>query len=136
VLAGMYDKVSGVAVLVPSSCDAAGPTNGEPRAAGFPDWAAQSKQKNDPSIIETSRYFDPVNFASNIKCPALVSMGLYDETSPPVGVYAAFNQIQGIKEALPLHSGHQDQGGSQRPYNTRAEQWLAAFRTGATVPPP
>jgi cephalosporin-C deacetylase len=136
VLAGLYNKVTGVVVLVPSSCDAAGPTNRDPRAAGFPDWAAQSKQKADPSIIETSRYFDPENFAGHIKCPTLVSMGLYDETSPPAGVYSAFNQIKGPKEALPLHSGHQDQAGSQRPYNARAEQWLAAFRTGATLPPP
>ena len=135
VLAGLNRKVTAVAVLVPSSCDATGPTIG--RAAGFPDWAAQAQQKKDTKILETSRYFDPVNFASRIQCPALVSMGLYDETSPPVGVYCAFNQIQNArKEALPLHSGHQDSNGSQRPFNTRADQWLAALVKGEKVPPP
>jgi cephalosporin-C deacetylase-like acetyl esterase len=134
VTAGLNSKVTAVIVLVPSSCDATGPTIG--RAAGFPDWAAQAQQKKDTKILETSRYFDPVIFASRIKCPALVSMGLYDETSPPVGVYSTFNQIQSTqKEVLPLHSGHQDSGGSQRPYNMRADQWLAALVKGAAVPP-
>ncbi len=90
-IAGLYPGVTAMMAMVPSSCDVTGPTIG--RAIGYPNWADQAKEKHNDAILQTGRYFDPVNFASRIKCPALIAPGLRDETSPPTGVFAAFNQI-------------------------------------------
>ena len=47
--------------------------------------------------MQTALYFDAVNFASRIKVPSLVAMGFVDTVTPPVGIWIAFNQIQGPK---------------------------------------
>jgi cephalosporin-C deacetylase len=52
--------------------------------------------------MDTSRYFDTVNFAPRIKAPALVTLGFIDTIVPPVGVWIAFNQIPGAKELIPM----------------------------------
>lgn len=133
-IAGLYPKITAMMAMVPSSCDVMGPTVG--RAIGFPNWADQARETNDDRILETARYFDPVNFASRIQCPVLVAPGLRDETSPPAGVLAAFNQIRAPKELLILpNSNHQGDENTQAPYNDRAEQWLAAMVQGKRVPP-
>jgi cephalosporin-C deacetylase len=134
-IAGLEPKITAMMAMVPSSCDVMGPKIG--RAIGFPNWADQASEKHDPRIFETARYFDPVNFASRITCPALIAPGLRDETSPPTGVIAAFNQIQSHdKELLILvNSNHQGDENTQAPYNERVEQWLAALARGKPVPP-
>jgi cephalosporin-C deacetylase-like acetyl esterase len=128
------EKVTEVSVMVPSSCDATAPKVG--RAAGFPDWAAQAQSKNNDKILETSRYFDPMNFASRIKCPAQVAMGFLDTTSPPAGVFAMLNQIKGPVEVVPMiHSGHQDMPpGVQKPYTDRNTIWLKTIAAGQAPP--
>lgn len=67
-IAGLYPGVTAMMAMVPSSCDVTGPTIG--RAIGYPNWADQAKEKHNDAILQTGRYFDPVNFASRIKCPA------------------------------------------------------------------
>ena len=100
---------------VPGGCDVTGPKIG--RAAGFPYWADHARWKHDEKILETGRYFDAANFAARVKCPALVSMGLIDETCPPAGVLAAFNQMKGPKEKVVMpESDHQGKNNSQAPY--------------------
>ncbi len=134
VTAALYPKITAMMALVPSSCDVMGRTIG--RAIGFPNWADQ-RETNDDRILQTARYFDPVNFASRITCPALVGPGLRDETSPPAGVMAAFNQIRSPNKELFIlpNSNHQGDENTQAPYNDRAEQWLAAMMRGKGVPP-
>ena len=134
VMAGIYPKVTEMIVMVPSSCDVTGPKQG--RAAGFPDWARDATAKKDDKILETGRYFDPVNFADKIKVPALVAMGFFDETSPPTGVWTAMNQMKGPVEAVPMiNSGHQETNGSQQPYKVRSAEWLAVLVKGETLKP-
>ena len=108
---------------VPSGCDVGAAGNG--RAMAYPNWP------NQPDIIQTARYFDPVNFASRIQAKTLISFGLFDTTSPPTGVLAAFNQIPAPKELLPLHSDHGGPG--QRPRDQRREAWLARLVAGEPV---
>jgi cephalosporin-C deacetylase-like acetyl esterase len=134
-MAGLHPKVSAVIVMVPSGCDVTGPEHGS--AAGFPDWARDAKSKANPKILETARYFDPVNFSSHTKAPALVAMGLLDETSPPAGVWRAINQMQGLVEPLPMvNSPHQDTPvGVQKPYQVRAEEWLRSLLITGRPPP-
>ena len=57
---------------------------------------------NDPQVLETAQYFDTVNCAARIKVPSLVAMGFIDTVTPPVGIWAAFNQIKAPKEAAPM----------------------------------
>ena len=93
--AGLHPKVTHMLVNVPAGADANGTAHG--RKTGYPFWDA-----NDPKVLETAAYFDTVNCAARIKVPSLVSMGFLDTTTPPVGIWAAFNQIKGPKEAAPM----------------------------------
>jgi cephalosporin-C deacetylase-like acetyl esterase len=129
VTAGLHRKVTALMACVPSGCDMAGPRHG--RAAGFPDWEKEATLQHNDAILDVGRYFDPLNFAFRVHCPSLVAMGLIDETCPPAGVYAMCNQLKGPAEIVPMvNSAHQDQHGTQAPYNHRAEQWLASLATG------
>jgi hypothetical protein len=61
-------------------------------------------------------------------------VGLYDGTSPPTGVIAAFNLIAGPKELLTLHSDHQEVARNQQARNVRREEWLSALVKGEPLP--
>ena len=57
--------------------------------------------------IETSKYYDVVNFARRVKVPGIYTWGFNDETCPPTSMYAAYNVIPGKKELLlALEMGH------------------------------
>lgn len=89
------DDVDAVIINVPSGADSNGNLHG--RAAGYPNWPS-----NNPKVMETALYFDTVNFASRIKAPVVAAIGFLDTTSPPVGIFAALNQIPGRKEAISM----------------------------------
>ena len=134
VTAGLHPKITAMLANVPGGCDVTGPKIG--RAAGFPFWADHARWKHDEKILETGRYFDAANFAARVKCPALVSMGLIDETCPPAGVFAAVSRMKGPKETVVMpESDHQGKNNSQGPYFKRSEEWLRALVKGETVPP-
>ena len=82
-------------INVPAGADANGTAHG--RRIGYPNWDV-----NDPKVLETAQYFDTVNCAARIKVPSLVAMGFIDTVTPPVGIWAAYNQIQGPKQAAPM----------------------------------
>ncbi len=133
ITAGLHPKITAMLANVPAGCDTTGPDVG--RAAGFPYWYGRAKGPNGKRIMETSRYFDPVNFASRIKCPAMVSLGLIDETCPPAGVLAACNQLQGPKEIIILpNSDHQGRNNAQAQYYARSEAWLRELVQGKPAP--
>jgi len=89
------DRVTAMIVNVPAGADFSGDLHGSKR--GYPNWSV-----DDPQVVEAARYFDIMNFAPAIKAKASVAFGFIDTTSPPFGVLAAFNQIQGPKEAVPM----------------------------------
>jgi len=125
------DVVTGMVVQVPAGCDVTAPLHG--RLAGFPYWAGWKEP--DKTRIEVGRYFDGMNFAYHIKCPALVGFGLLDETSPATGVMSAINVMQGPVEAYPmLNSPHQNVGNSQNEFGKYAETILKAGVTGKPLP--
>jgi len=106
------------------------------RASGFPHWYNQVQGKDPQKVRAAGRYFDPVNFARRIKCPVLIGLALRDDLAPPSSVLAAANVIAAPKEIVILpNAGHQDEHGSQKPYNERCYgAWLPALRQGQ--PPP
>ncbi len=61
-------------------------------------------------------------------------MGFIDETTPPAGIWAAFNQLPGPKEAVPLvDSPHNHMAAPEEvlPYTRRSAAWLDALARGA-----
>lgn len=97
-------KVKGLAAIYPAICDLTGYLH--KRAGGWPHMftsnTTATKQK-----IETSAYYDVVNFARMITVPGFYTWGYNDETCPPTSYYAAYNQINAPKELyLVQETGH------------------------------
>ncbi|MEO8062189.1 MAG: GDSL-type esterase/lipase family protein [Pseudomonadota bacterium] len=124
--AGLHPKVTAMLINVPAGADASGTAHG--RKTGYPFWDA-----NDPAVMKTAPYFDTVNCASHIKVPSLVAMGFIDTVTPPVGIWAAFNELKGPKEAAPmLESPHNHLATPEqsRPWTNRSAAWLSALVNG------
>jgi cephalosporin-C deacetylase-like acetyl esterase len=131
--AGLHPKVSAVLVCVPAGCDTTAPWIG--RSVSWPYWFRAAQGKDTNKVMETSRYFDAVNFAANIRCPALVAVGLIDQTSCPAGVFSAFNLIRGPKEAVAMiNSPHQNKNNSQAAWSSRSQAWFDALLKGNPAP--
>lgn len=66
------------------------------------------EMKKRDEVFKTLSYFDGMNFASRVKCPVLMAIGLKDTVCNPVTTFSAFNHLQGEKELVvyPLH-GHE-----------------------------
>ncbi len=130
---GFHPKITALLANVPAGCDHTGPLVG--RQGGWPQWLSRAQGENAAKVIETSKYYDVVNFARRVKCPALVSVGLIDTTCPPPGVIAAFNQMQGPKELLVLErSNHHGTNNTQAAYYARSGEWLKALAAGNPAP--
>jgi len=135
-IAGLHPKnITAALALVPAGGDMLAPDAG--RSPGWPRWYFNTEGGKDPAKVhEASRYYDTANFARHIRCPALVGLGLRDETCAPSSVLAAVNEITAPKEVVILpKSGHQDEHGTQGPYNQRRYSvWLPALRQGKPAP--
>jgi len=103
-LAGLRpDKITAVLVCVPAGADTNGDLHG--RKAGYPyrQWPT-----DNPEIMKTALYFDPVNFAPRIKAPVMAGIGFIDTISPPAGIWTVLNQISVPTEPLPLIEAEHD----------------------------
>ncbi len=131
-MAGLDPQVTGLVVNEPAGCDANAVLHG--RSASYPNWDASK-----PRVMATALYFDPVNFASRIKARCMVAIGFVDQTAAPAGIWTAFNQIPGPKEAVPMiDSPHNNLATpeQQRPWTERSAAWLAALVRGEQPPAP
>lgn len=117
-------KVTAVVVDVPAGAEITGDRFG--RRPGFPLWTS-----DDPAVVETSRYFDVVNFSRRIKAPTLAAVGMLDIVAPPTGIFAAINRIKAPKEAVLMvdadHTLNHDEG------NKRIEEALSGLRRSGTL---
>jgi cephalosporin-C deacetylase-like acetyl esterase len=133
VTAALHPKVTAMMAIAPGGCDITGPLAG--RGDSFPNllsgWPRPASQQ---AIAEAGRYYDAVNFASRIKCPAFVSLGLIDTACRPTGIYAAYNQLAGPKELLVLADAPHDGSGHPR-CQARMKAWRQALLKGEAVPP-
>ncbi|HTP34230.1 MAG TPA: acetylxylan esterase [Candidatus Acidoferrales bacterium] len=131
VLAGLRpDKITAVLVCVPAGTDANGDLHG--RKAGYPNWPS-----NDPEVMKTALYFDPINFASRIKAPVLAAIGFIDTISPPAGIWTALNQIPVPKEPLPMIESEHNNLTPQKEQNwdTRSKEVLGILLNGGEFKP-
>lgn len=125
VTAGLDPRVRGLAAYYPALSDVTGYLGN--RAGGWPHMFRATEgplAHRSQDKIETSRYYDVVNFARRVNAPGLYSWGFNDETCPPTSMYSAYNVIPGQKKLLlALETGH-----NQIPEQVAAVQaWLLAF---------
>jgi cephalosporin-C deacetylase-like acetyl esterase len=131
VLAGLRpEKITAVLVCAPAGMDTNGDLHG--RKAGFPNWPS-----NDPAVMRTALYFDPVNFASRIQAPVLAAMGFIDTVSPPAGIWTGLNQIRVPKEPLPMIESEHNNLTPQKEQNwdARSKEVLENLRSGGSFKP-
>ena len=124
--AGLHPKVTHMLVNVPAGADVNGTAHG--RKTGYPFW-----DPTDARVLETAQYFDTANCAARIRVPSLVSMGFIDTATPPVGIWAAFNQIRAPKEVAPMPESphnHLATPEQSRPWNDASTRWLNALVKG------
>ncbi|MDP0495962.1 MAG: acetylxylan esterase [Verrucomicrobiota bacterium JB024] len=124
------DTVTAAIASIPAGCDANGPVGG--RAPGWPRWYYATGDKDPEKVRQAAEYYDVVNFASEIRCPTLIGMGLADVTCPAPGVFTAANQIQGPVELVVMPSaGHKATKLNPRTeFYTAEKAWLAQLQKG------
>ncbi len=107
VTAALDARVKFLAAFYPALSDVTGYLTG--RAGGWPHLFNKENLafNNSKEKIETTGYFDVVNFARLLKSPGMYSWGFNDETCPPTSMYAAYNVITAPKVLyLSLETGH------------------------------
>lgn len=70
-------------------------------ACGWPHYFYYNPKNVDQKKVETSRYYDGVNFARRITCPGWFSFGYNDDVVPPTTAYATYNIVTAPKELHP-----------------------------------
>lgn len=130
-VAGLHPKVTHMIVNVPAGCDLNGMMYG--RAPSYPFFDLGNKKSQ-----EVRRYIDGANFAPRIKATSLVGLGFVDTACNATGIWTAFNQIRGRKEAAPMvDSPHNNFATEeqQRPFKVREAAWFEALAAGKPVTP-
>lgn len=98
VTAALDPRVKFLAAYYPALADVTGYLKG--RAGGWPHlfdkWNLAFN--NTKEKINTTGYYDVVNFARQLKVPGIYSHGFNDEVCPPTSMYAAYNVITAPKE--------------------------------------
>ncbi|SMD14314.1 acetylxylan esterase [Pedobacter nyackensis] len=120
--AALDNRVKYMVAYFPGMCDHTGYLFG--RTGGWPAWL-KNVDKVNKKQIETSKYYDMVNFASLLKIPGLYSWGYNDETCPPTSSYAAYNGIVAPKELFIVkESGHEYMPEQRKKMNAWLEKKL------------
>ncbi|MSR54821.1 MAG: hypothetical protein EXS09_16260, partial [Gemmataceae bacterium] len=87
ITSGVDQRVTLAAPNVAAMCDHSGMAFD--RVSGWPHWLTRAKDKE--KVLETSAYFDAVNFARKFKGKSVHGVGFIDTVCAPTTVYAAFN---------------------------------------------
>jgi len=95
VTAGLDDRIDYLAAFYPALSDLTGFLHG--RAGGWPK-IFRDDYTNKPEKVETSKYFDVVNFARFVKATGWYSWGYNDNVCPPTSMHSAYNVIDAKKE--------------------------------------
>lgn len=64
--------------------------------------------EREQRVMSVISYFDPMNFAPWVRCPALVGVGLKDDVVPAPTVYAVADHLGGPCEVVELPVSHTD----------------------------
>jgi cephalosporin-C deacetylase len=118
ITASLDQRISHLAAFFPALSDLTGFLH--ERAGGWPQMFTDD-YTNKEEKIETSKYFDVVNFARFVKVPGWYSWGYNDNVCPPTSTYAAYNVIDSEKE---LHIFQQTQHWTFPEQRELKNQWL------------
>lgn len=118
ITAGLDDRIDYLAVFYPALSDLTGYLHS--RAGGWPH-LFRSNFTNKPEKIETSKYYDVVNFARFVNVPGWYSWGYNDNVCPPTSSYAAYNVIPAKKE---LHIFQETQHWTFPEQQVLKNEWL------------
>ncbi len=131
ITAGLDRRVKALAAFYPALCDLTGYLKG--RAGGWPHMFREDGPGSlrTPANLETSAYYDVVNFARRVRAAGLYAWGYNDATCPPTSMYAAYNVITAPKQLLlALETGH-----NKVPEEDMiATDWLTRFVTTGQAP--
>ncbi len=118
ITAGLDPRIKGLAAFYPAICDVTGYVNG--RAGGWPHMfrGADKNDKFTAQKLETSKYYDVVNFARQVTVPGFYSFGYNDMVCPPTSMYSAYNVTTAPKDLLLVE---------ETEHWTYPEQWEAAM---------
>ena len=89
ITSGLDPRVTLAAPNVAAMCDHSGMAFD--RVSGWPHWLNRVKAVQKDKVLETSAYFDAVNFARKFKGKSVHGVGFIDTVCAPTTVYAAFN---------------------------------------------
>lgn len=95
ITAGLDKRIDYLAAFYPALADLTGYLHD--RAGGWPHMF-RNDFTNKPEKIETSKYYDVVNFARFVEVPGWYSWGYNDNVCPPTSTYSAYNVIKAEKE--------------------------------------
>jgi cephalosporin-C deacetylase-like acetyl esterase len=128
ITSGLDPRVTLAAPNVAAMCDHSGMAFD--RVSGWPHWLTRAGAGQKEKVLETSAYFDAVNFARKFKGKSVHGVGFIDTVCAPTTVYAAFNVHPEPKVMVnsPL-MGH-----STDPRWTKAREQF--FRDNLTLKPP
>ena len=118
IIAGLDSRVDYLAAFYPALSDLPGYLHD--RAGGWPHMF-RNAFTNKSEKVETSKYYDVVNFARFVKVPGWYSWGYNDNVCPPTSMHAAYNVIPGKKE---LHVFQETQHWTFPEQNEMKNEWL------------
>jgi cephalosporin-C deacetylase-like acetyl esterase len=96
ITAGLDNRIKYLAAFYPALSEMTGYLKG--RAGGWPHMYKSFDKNKNPNWINTTAYYDVVNFARKLKIPGWYSWGFNDNVCPPTSMYAAYNSITAPKE--------------------------------------
>jgi cephalosporin-C deacetylase len=79
--------------------------------------------EREEDLMAVLSYFDPMNFAADIRCPTLVGLGLRDGVVPAPTVYAIANHLGGPHEVVRLPVSHTERP-EERLWDHFEKYWL------------
>jgi cephalosporin-C deacetylase len=104
VVSALDKRVTGTVTNYPAYCDVTGYLHG--RAGGWPHMFRGDQHRTEAKI-QTTAYYDALNFARRLHAPISMAFGYNDVTCPPTSMQAAYNSIEVEKELhLQLEMGH------------------------------
>jgi cephalosporin-C deacetylase len=97
--AGLDQRVSAVAAVVPAMCDFTGPV--VQRLGGWPRPVGRDiEDEHTREVIDAVRYCDNVNLAARSRAETLIFVGLIDTTCSAPGIFATYNTLPGPKQIV------------------------------------
>jgi cephalosporin-C deacetylase-like acetyl esterase len=68
------------------------------------DYYLEAHPRHEAGLMRLFTYFDTMNFAPDVRCPALVSVGLADRVVPAPTVYAVADHLGEVVELPVSHT--------------------------------